>query len=92
MSECATLSRRGRCSLAAITYSKHTVIHYAVHSAVRTTLPKVQRLLICSTMEDVRGECEEADWLSQSNGLQVAVKDGGIALLAPPSRCKPLCL
>ena len=40
-------------------------------------------------MEDVGGECEETDWLSQSNGLQVAVKEGGIALPAPPSRCTP---
>jgi hypothetical protein len=43
-------------------------------------------------MEDVGGDCEETNWLSQSDGLQVAVKDGGIALLAPPSRCKLLCL
>jgi hypothetical protein len=43
-------------------------------------------------MEDVGGGSEEAERLSQSNGLQVAVKEEGIALPAPPSRCKPSCL
>jgi hypothetical protein len=65
-------------------YSKNTVhkiMQYAAHQG--TTLPKVQRMLICSSYGGCGGECEKGDWWYQSKGLHLAVKEAGWSVRRP---------